>query len=156
LGLAAVLALLVLELAVAIAVGRWIGAGWAVLALLALSSLGGVTIARAGTSTFAEVDARVRRGEPPGTGIADSAVLFIAGLLLVVPGFVTGVVGLLLLVPPVRALARRPLERRMLRAAADRVVFFGPASPFGPAGRRGGAVITGEVIEEEPRPDDRD
>ena len=46
-----------------------------------------------------DVDAR----RVPGTALADGALLAAAGGLLLVPGFVTDVIGLLLLVPPVRA-----------------------------------------------------
>jgi UPF0716 protein FxsA len=51
-------------------------------------------------------------------------------VLLVVPGFVTGALGLLLLLPPTRALARRMLKRRF----AGRVTYYGGPSFHGPPG----------------------
>ena len=73
----------------------------------------------------------------------------LAGLLLVFPGFVSDVAAVLLLLPPTRALARRPLERALARAAANRASF-----PTTMCGYRGEAVVTGEVIDEPRRRDD--
>ncbi len=145
---AALLTLPVLELAVAILVGRAIGAGLPIVLMRALSLLGAMTIKRAGMRSLGRLDASLREGRAPGTALADTGMLFVAGLLLVFPGFVTGAAGLLLLVPPVRSVARRPLERRLTQAARDRVAFFSTFNPaFGP-GRGGGVVITGEVVDE--------
>jgi UPF0716 protein FxsA len=144
--LAAILAIPLIELVVAIMVGRVIGAGWTILALLVLSVLGASVVKRAGLRSLAQTDATLREGRAPGGGAADTIMLFLAGLLLVVPGFVTGVIGLALLLPPIRKVARRPLEQRLRQAAADRVAFFstfgpgfigGPGGGFGPGGPGG-------------------
>jgi UPF0716 protein FxsA len=73
--------------------------------------------------------------------VIDGMLLAAAGVLIVLPGFVSDVLGLLLLLPPTRGLVRR----RLLRAAER-----GTPAQFAP-----GAVIEGEVVDEPapPRPD---
>lgn len=52
-------------------------------------------------------------GEFPGREAVDGLVLLAGGLLVCIPGFITDVIGLLLLIPPVRALAGRVLTARL-------------------------------------------
>jgi UPF0716 protein FxsA len=109
--LAGLLALPVVELAVAIAVGRRIGALPTILLLL-LGSAGGLVLLRhEGASALRRIRGRpgtVIGATGPGGGgtggrtAPDLALVLLAGILLLVPGFVTDVVGLLLLLPPVR------------------------------------------------------
>ncbi len=134
----------------AIEAGRLIGAGLTLLLLLLLSLAGMITVRRVGMRTLGRVDTALREGRTPGPELADTGMLFLAGLLLLFPGFVSGLFGLVLLVPPVRKLVRRPLERRLQRAAADRVAFFSTFRPGSGPGRADGVVITGEVIEDPP------
>ena len=156
--LATVLTFPVLELVVAMLIARLIGPALTIMALLALSVLGVMTIKRAGMRSLGRLDAIVQAGRAPGPDLADTGMLFLAGLLLLFPGFVTGAAGLLLLLPALRRQARRPLERRLALAAKNRVAFFRSFRPvFGPGvpGYHGrstdGVVITGEVLD-----DDRD
>lgn len=146
--LAAILTFPVIELLVAIMIGRLIGPGPTIVLLLVLSLLGAMTIKRAGMRSLARLDASLQEGRAPGSDLADTGMLFLAGLLLLFPGFVTGALGLLLVVPPVRTVARRPLEQRLMQAAANRVAFF---STFSPGFRTGNVVITGEVIDDPDR-----
>jgi UPF0716 protein FxsA len=127
-----VLALLIVvpivEIAVAIQVAHHIGGADTVLLLLALS-LGGVWLAkRAGFGVLARMREQVERGVVPGNEIIDGVLVLVAGILLLVPGFVTGVIGLVLLVPPVRAGVRELFKRRL----RGRVYRIGPGGPTGP------------------------
>jgi UPF0716 protein FxsA len=137
--LAALLILPVVELAVVIEVGRWTGALPVLGALLLLGVAGAMLVRRQGASAWRSLNRSLRAGEPPSRELADAIVLVLAGVLLIVPGFVTDVLALLLLFPPTRPFARRPLERAFLRAAADRVTLLqafppGAAQPgFGQA-----------------------
>lgn len=85
-----------------------VGWGWALLGLVALSGLGFVVLRRTVRSArlLARTDATSTTWGLVGSRTADVAFRTLAGLLLIVPGYVSGVVGLILLVPPVRALAR--------------------------------------------------
>ena len=107
------LALLVLvtmaaiEIFVFVQVGQWIGYGWAVIALIAIALFGIWLVKREGLGTWRRAQAQMRAGEIPAAEAVDGALIAGAGLLLIVPGFVTDVIGLLLLAPPLRWPARR-------------------------------------------------
>lgn len=116
----------VIELYVVILVAGWIGF-WSMLGLLVLVSIVGFTVIRmAGVRTMQRYAAASATGQAGGKQLADGAVMLVAGVLLAIPGFVSGAFGLLLLLPPVRALVRG----RMSKATAQR---FG--SRFGVQGR---------------------
>jgi UPF0716 protein FxsA len=108
-----VLALLVLitlgaiEIFVFVQVGEWIGYGAAILALIAIALFGAWLVKREGLGTWRRAQAQLRAGEVPAGEAVDGALIAGAGLLLIVPGFVTDVIGLLLLLPPLRWPARR-------------------------------------------------
>lgn len=139
--LAGLLLLPVLELAVMIAVGRRIGPLPTLGALLLISLAGALLVRRQGAAAWRSLNDSLRAGNPPTRKLADATVLVIAGVLLLVPGFLTDVVALLLLFPPTRPLLRRPLERSFRRAAADRVTLV---HLYGPGlGLRNGARMPG-------------
>jgi UPF0716 protein FxsA len=100
-----------LEIFVFVQVGQWIGFGWALLALIAISLFGAWLVKREGLGTWRRAQAQLRAGEIPAGEVVDGALIAGAGLLLLVPGFVTDVVGLLLLLPPLRWPARRWMQR---------------------------------------------
>jgi UPF0716 protein FxsA len=89
--------------------------GWAnALGLLIVISLVGVwLVKRAGWKVWQRVNQQLARGRVPQADAIDGGLVLLAGGLLVIPGFVTDVAGLLLLFPPVRGLVRRQVQRRM-------------------------------------------
>ncbi|MGH3798201.1 MAG: FxsA family protein [Pseudonocardiaceae bacterium] len=129
-----------IELSVLVAVGKAIGV-LATIGLLILTSLAGAVLLRhEGTRALTAFTEAVRTRRPPHRELIDGMLIVAAGVLIVVPGFVSDVLGLLLLLPPIRALIRR----RLLRST-DR----GAPGQYGP-----GTVIEGEVVDEPaaPRP----
>lgn len=101
-----------LEVFVFIEVGRAIGWLLAV-ALLLGSSVIGVWLMRVqGRSAIERVSMAVSERRAPARAAVDGALGFLGGALLAVPGFVTDVLGALLLLPPARRLTRRWLSRR--------------------------------------------
>lgn len=137
----------VVELSALIAVGKAIGV-LATIGLLLLGSIVGVALLRReGSRTIAAFNEAVRTRRPPHRELADGVLIAAAGVLIVLPGFVSDVLGLLLLLPPVRALARH----RMMRSAAKRTPFpaggLGRGATWGGGRRAGGDVIDGEVVE---------
>jgi UPF0716 protein FxsA len=139
---------------VVIEVGRSIGV-WPTLGLLVLiSAIGALVVRVQGLAAWRSLNRSVRAGEPPSPGLADAAVRVVAGVLLVVPGFVTDVVAVLLLIPVTRAVVRRPLQRSLRRAAEQRVTLRGPFPPGARPTFRRGDVVEGEIIGdgEEPEP----
>ncbi|MDQ6837087.1 MAG: FxsA family protein, partial [Actinomycetota bacterium] len=106
------------EIFALIEVVKAIGVLPAILALLLISASGPWLVRRAGFSVWRRTQQRLAAGELPGREALDAIVLLAGGLLLCIPGFVTDVVGLALLVPPVRALAGRVVAGRLARRAA--------------------------------------
>ena len=105
------------EIAVAIVIADQIGWSWTLLALLGLSILGVLVIR--GTFRAAREIAMtpqpISAAPAVGAKAADAGFRLLAGFLLVIPGFITGTIGLLLLLPPVRALARVAAGNAMIR-----------------------------------------
>lgn len=133
------------------------------LLLLAGVVAGSALIKRAGRRAlrkFQETVAQQQQGITPETDRSGgNAFLLIAGLLLILPGLISDVFGLVLLLPPVRtALARRAersLERRMAAAGPGT---FGGAFQQARMRAPDGKVVQGEVVrdDEPPRPEGRD
>jgi UPF0716 protein FxsA len=108
------------ELALIIAVAKSIGV-LATLLLLLVFSLSGAWLAkRAGLATWRRFQLATAEGRIPTREVADGAMVLAAGALLLVPGFLTDLLGLALLVPPVRALARRWVPAVARRRASRR------------------------------------
>jgi len=114
-----VLALLVVvplaEVTAMIAVGQWIGAWEAIALLFAISLVGFVLVKRQGVGAWRRIRSEMRIGQVPAAAVLDGALVLLAGLLLLIPGFLTDIVGLALLVPPVRDLIRRFAGRRITK-----------------------------------------
>jgi UPF0716 protein FxsA len=97
------------EIVVFVLVAGWIGAGATVLAALATSVLGWALLARQGTKALTELreSARTRRGG--GRELGNAGLVAVGGLLMVLPGFLGDVLGLLCLLPGTRSLVRAGL-----------------------------------------------
>ncbi|MGQ0719341.1 MAG: FxsA family protein [Pseudonocardiales bacterium] len=133
----------IVELAVLIAVGKAIGV-LATVGLLILASLvGAALLRREGMRTLVAFREAVRTRRPPHRELIDGMLIAAAGVFIVLPGFVSDLVGLLLLLPPIRALVRR----RMLRSVGLRTT-----DPQTPARFTPGTVVEGEVVDEPPTP----
>ncbi len=97
------LAVPVIEIALFIQVGGWIGL-WPTLGLVILAAVAGIAIIRnQGLKALDRLRASVEADRDPSGPIANGAMILIAGILLLTPGFLTDALGLLLLLPPVRA-----------------------------------------------------
>jgi UPF0716 protein FxsA len=111
-----------LELFVFIEVGQAIGWLLAVVLLLGTSVLGAQLMRIQGRSAIERVSLAVSERRAPAHAAINGALGLLGGLLLVLPGFVTDVLGVLLVLPPTRAQARRWLSRhysgRMMRFVA--------------------------------------
>jgi UPF0716 protein FxsA len=103
------------ELYVLIQVGHAIGV-LDTLALLFLVSVVGAWLAkREGLSVLRRMQAALDAGRVPGTELVDGFLILVAAALMLTPGFLTDIVAILLLLPPVRAGLRRELRRRFAR-----------------------------------------
>jgi UPF0716 protein FxsA len=117
----------IIELALLVWMGGRIGF-WPTVGLIAVTALIGTLLAqREGVAAWTRFQSRIAAGELPGKELTDGILILISGALLLTPGVLTDVVGLLGLLPPSRALIRRQLTKR-LRSRAT--VGFSSFSPF--------------------------
>jgi UPF0716 protein FxsA len=127
--LAFLLVLPFLEIWVAIQVAGVIGAPLTFLAIIGMSVAGVYLLRGEGTSVWRRANEEMAAGRPPTRQLLDGALVLVGGVLLIVPGFITGVVGALLLLPPVRALVR-PLLLAWMARRATRLARSGRMSGF--------------------------
>lgn len=127
------LALLVLvplaEVWVIVQVGSSLGIVTTVALLIGVSVFGTALAKHEGVRVFRSFMTAIDKGEMPSRDIIAGACLLLSGLLFLVPGFVTDVLGILLLLPPVRGgLARFVLRRRSGRSNVRvvRATYSGP------------------------------
>ena len=107
----ALFVLFIAELWVMVLVAMRIGVLDTVALLVLMPVLGVWLVKRAGLAVFRRVHATLEAGGIPHKEVIDGFLLLFAGVLLIVPGFITGAVGLLLLLPPVRIAVRSMLLR---------------------------------------------
>ncbi len=133
-----------LELYVILQAAHSFGVFETIAALLLISFAGAWLCKREGFSALARVQTALNEGRIPTKDLQDGALILLAGALLLTPGFLGDVVGILLLLPPTRAIARTFLAR-VLRGRIQ-VATAG-------VGRRGGAWYGG-VVDVDGRPQD--
>lgn len=148
----------IVEIAVFIQIGGWIGL-WPTLGLVVATAIAGTTLLRRqGLATMRSARESLARGEFPVNEIFTGACLLASGLLLLTPGFVTDFIGALLLTPPFRAAIRGPLLRWVMSRTAVRMDGSAPGrGPGKGSGPGPGSTIDGDFHEIPPpdRPDDQ-
>jgi UPF0716 protein FxsA len=115
--LVALIVVPVVELAVMVQVASMIGVLPTVALVLASCVAGAWLMKVEGLGVLRRMQTQVAEGQVPTNEVVDGVLILVGGLLMVLPGFVTGVLGLLLLVPPVRALLRPVVIARAARRA---------------------------------------
>jgi UPF0716 protein FxsA len=105
------------ELYVIIQVGQAFGALNTIALLIIVSATGAWLVKREGMSVWRRFQRQIESGAVPGKEIADGVMILFAGALLLSPGFLTDVVAIALLLPPVRAVVRGVLMRQAARRA---------------------------------------
>jgi UPF0716 protein FxsA len=130
------------EIYVLIQVGRVIGPWWTILLLVLDSILGTWLIKREGSRAWRALRDALDNGRMPGSELADGALVLIGGTLMLAPGFVTDVFGILLILPLTRPLFRRLLTTLVARRVVLNVTRPGPGPSSGP-------VIRGEVVDDD-------
>jgi UPF0716 protein FxsA len=110
------------ELYVIIEVGKVIGTLPTIAILVADSILGSMLLRSQGRAAWQRFNQALAERRPPAREVLDGGLIIFGGALLLTPGFVTDVLGLVLLLPPTRAIVRRLLvrvfSRRFVVAAA--------------------------------------
>ena len=129
----------VAELAVILQVADGIGVPQTIVLLLAVSVVGGWLCKREGLGVLRRIRGSLDRHQLPTRDLADGGLILLAGALLVTPGFLTDLLGILLLLPPTRAGFRTVLLAALARRT--KVAVVSAWGPRGGAGRPGGPPI---------------
>jgi UPF0716 protein FxsA len=141
----------IVELYVIIQIGGLIGVLPTLALLLADALLGALLLRHQGRGAWRRFNAALAERRFPGREVADGLMIAVGGTLLLTPGFVTDIFGVLLLLPPTRAIARRLLSAY----AAHRFVIVGVGGNRGapprhdPAGRPYDFDATAEEIDQD-------
>jgi UPF0716 protein FxsA len=136
------------EMVVIFAIGPRIGWDTTLTLLVLFSAAGAWLVKREGLDTWRRVQDGLNAGRMPTTDVVDGFLVLMSGILLLCPGFVTSTLGILLLLPPVRALARgvagdaiRTRVSRRIRTVGSRLN-DDPISRTQPRGGAGGPRTT--------------
>src|ERR1700709_2825729 len=131
------------ELYVIIQVGEAIGV-WPTLLLLLLDAIvGSWLLKHEGRAAWRRFNQALAEKRVPAAGVADGFLVILGGALLIAPGFITDIFGILFLIPPTRALARKVLYRFTVGRAAIVAFPGGSAGGFGSRPRNGGPGTDG-------------
>lgn len=107
------LAVPLIEIAFFVVIGNAVGL-WPTLAGVLLTAVAGSLILRwQGLSLLNEIRTSMGQGRMPARALADAMMVAVAGLLLLLPGYFSDLIGILLLIPPVRTLLYRLLASRV-------------------------------------------
>lgn len=128
------------EIAAFIFVGREVGVGMTLLMVLASAIAGAVLLRIQGFGVLRKIQQASQTGADPGRQLVHGAMIVIAAFLLIIPGFISDVVGLLLFIPAVRDLAWSLIKNRLTIVTTGSMGGFsrrpepnrGPQHPSGP------------------------
>ena len=101
------------EIYLLIQVGQAIGPWWTIALLIADSILGSMLLRAQGRAAWRRFGEAMQAGRVPAREVIDGALVLAGGVLLITPGFLSDVLGLLLLIPPTRAVVRAIVARRL-------------------------------------------
>jgi UPF0716 protein FxsA len=110
------------EIYVIIQVGQAIGALWTILLLIADSIIGARLLSWQGRRAWRSFQESLGAGKLPHREVLDGTLIILGGAFLLTPGFITDIFGLVLLLPPTRAVVRRALAALLLRRRGLRFV----------------------------------
>lgn len=143
------------DLALLVSVGSRIGLGPTLATVVLTAVVGSWLARREGTAAWRRVQTKMATGGVPGPELVDGVVILVAGTLLLTPGFLTDIVGLLGLFPPTRALARKALRARFAQSVSRGGIHivtggsgFGTSQGFGPFPPQATVVEDAEVIDD--------
>ncbi|GGH14679.1 FxsA family protein [Paenibacillus segetis] len=107
------------EFWVYVEVGERFGVGKTIFLSLATSVIGGLMMQFEGRKVLGDARAQVNGGQIPGRTMLDGICIFIGGILLLIPGFVTDIIGFTLVFPLTRPLYRKPLLKWISKKMKD-------------------------------------
>ena len=117
----------IIELYIIVQVASSMGVMETIGLLILISVIGAWLVRAQGLAVLGRVQGQLAQGNVPGKELVDGLLILLAGALMLTPGFMTDAFGLLLLMPPTRAVVRTILIHRY----RDRVVLGGTSAIFG-------------------------
>ena len=102
----------VLEIYILIKLGAFLGALNTVIIVISTGILGAYLARLEGMHTMIKVRESLSRGEMPAEGMLDALLILVAGIVLLTPGFLTDIAGLLILIPQTRLVFKRWLRKK--------------------------------------------
>jgi UPF0716 protein FxsA len=124
-------------------VGGWIGVPWTLVILIAEALVGAWLLRSEGRKSWTALWTAYEAGRTPTGHLADAALVLAGGIMLILPGFFTDVIGLIFLLPFTRPLARKALGWVVARAVARSGI-----DVSGLRARRDPGVVPGEVVDD--------
>jgi UPF0716 protein FxsA len=102
----------VLEIYFLIKIGHFLGAFNTVVVVVVTALLGASLARHEGIRTMIRVRESLDRGELPAEEMLDAVLIFIAGIVLLTPGFITDIAGIAILIPAARSMLKRRMRRK--------------------------------------------
>jgi len=140
---------IVLELLVFVGVAKLIGVFPAILLIILSMIIGGAVMRIAGFNVAMRAQEKAARGEAPTSEMLQSAAIVMGGLFMMIPGFITSVIGLLLLIP----VCREGLARWLLKKQVMSNRFASGFNPNASNDAHKGRIIEGESVEKTKKKD---
>nr|WP_295969955.1 FxsA family protein [uncultured Bacillus sp.] len=110
------------EIGILLFSGKMIGVLPTVLMIIFTGILGAVLAKKQGLKTIRKANEQLQYGRVPGDEMMDGLCIVIGGIFLLTPGFLTDLLGILLLLPPTRSFMK-PLMMKMLQRWMDKNTF---------------------------------
>lgn len=112
-----------------IIVGQWIGP-WLTITLVMVMSLLGIYLARiSGLEAYRLAQIQMQNGDMPGEAILDGFCILVGAVLLIIPGFLTDLIGIIFFIPVTRALIKMRMKswlEKKLTSGNFQFMWFGP------------------------------
>jgi UPF0716 protein FxsA len=105
-------------------VGERLGVGKTIFLTLATSVIGGLMMQFEGRKVLADAKAQMSGGQIPGRMVLDGLCVFAGGILLLIPGFITDIIGFTMVFPLTRVLYRIPLMKWVSKKMKDGTITY--------------------------------
>ncbi|WP_153123964.1 FxsA family protein [Peribacillus tepidiphilus] len=108
-----------LEIGVLLYSGKTIGVIPTILLIIATGIAGAYLAKQQGLETIRKAQQQISYGKMPGDALIDGICILVGGCLLLTPGFITDLIGFILLLPPTRIVVK-PFIKRMFRSMINK------------------------------------
>lgn len=105
-------------------VGNWIGPFPTIALILASGFLGWHYARKEGLQTLRVIQLRLSNREIPGDELIDGLLILVGGIFLIVPGFLTDIVGLFLIIPYTRGMIRLLIQRTLMKSISKKATVW--------------------------------